>query len=222
MRVLIVEDDEDLAAWLQTALAREIGTADRVDSLDAARAALASGRFELIVVDRRLPDGDGLSLLPDLRDLDPRPATLLLTAIDDPEDVAAALDGGADEYIGKPFEPVELFARARAVLRRFFLDRSGLVTVGDLRFDVTQRSAFLGDIRLPLPRRELAILEILVRRAERVVLRETLEASIYGFDDEIQSNALESHVSRLRRRMRESGCTARITTIRGVGYVLNA
>ncbi len=103
----------------------------------------------------------------------------------------------------------------------FFLDRSGALHVGNLRFDIVHRSAFQGDTRLPLPRRELAILEILVRRAGRVVLRETLEASVYGFDDEIQSNALDSHVSRLRRRLREFGCTATITAVRGVGYILD-
>lgn len=222
MRVLIVEDDRELAGWLQAAFQREIGTADRVDCLDAARAALSVGRFELVVVDRRLPDGDGVTLLGDLRALEPRPATLMLTALDDPEDIAAALDGGADEYVGKPFEPVELFARVRALLRRFFLDRSGSLQVGNLRYDIAHRSAFQGEIRLPLPRRELAILEILIRRVDRVVLREALESSVYGFDDEIQSNALDSHVSRLRRRLREFGCTAKITTVRGVGYVLNA
>ncbi|TWT14057.1 response regulator transcription factor [Reyranella sp. CPCC 100927] len=222
MRVLIVEDDRDLAAWLQTAFEREIGTADRVDCLDAARAALSASRFELVVVDRRLPDGDGVTLLTDLRAHDPRPATLMLTALDDPQDIATALDGGADEYIGKPFEPVELFARVRALLRRYFLDRGGLLQVGNLRFDIAHRSAFQGEVRLPLPRRELAILEILIRRVDRVVLREALEATVYGFDDEIQSNALDSHVSRLRRRLREFGCTAKITTVRGVGYVLNA
>ncbi|MDJ1158925.1 response regulator transcription factor [Chelatococcus sp. SYSU_G07232] len=222
MRVLIIEDDRELAAWLQETFEKAIGTTDSVGCLDEARAALAVSTFDLVVVDRRLPDGDGLSLLPELKALQPQPATLMLTALDDPEDIAAALDRGADEYVGKPFEPAELIARARAVLRRFFLDKGTMVQVGNLRFDVVHRSAFRDGEPLLLPRRELAILELLIRRVGRVVLRESLEASVYGFDDEIQSNALDSHVSRLRRKLREAQCSATIKSVRGVGYLMSA
>lgn len=222
MRVLIVEDDAELSGWLQATLSKAIGTVDAVSCVDTARAALAVASFDLVVLDRRLPDGDGVELLRELKGLRPRPGTVVLTALDDPNDIADALNNGADDYVGKPFEPAELVARARAVLRRCSLDQGASVEVGNLRFDVKDRCAFCNDVPLLVPRRELAILELLIRRIGRVVLRETLDAAVYGFDDEIQSNALDSHVSRLRRRLREAGCSVTIRSIRGVGYLLSA
>ena len=145
---------------------------------------------------------------------------MILTALDDPIDIVAALDKGADEYIGKPFEPMELVARARAVLRRYNLDETGCTQFGNLIFDLNHRSAMIGEVVLNIPRRELGILEALIRRAGRVVERSTLEASAYSVDDEIESNVIESHVSRLRRRLREANCDVNIRTIRGIGYML--
>ncbi|HLP68891.1 MAG TPA: response regulator transcription factor, partial [Rhizobium sp.] len=113
MRILIVEDDPDLSHWLQAKLTASMGTVDTVASIEAALAALAVAPFELVVLDRRLPDGDGITLLAELRKLRPRPGTVMLTALDDPQEIAAALDGGADDYVSKPFEPTELIARAR-------------------------------------------------------------------------------------------------------------
>lgn len=221
MRVLIVEDDPELSDWLRATLSKAVGIVDTVSSVDAARAALAVANFELVVLDRRLPDGDGVQLLRELRGLRPRPGTIVLTAFDDPNEIADALDKGADDYVGKPFEPAELVARARAVLRRCSLDQGVSVEVGNLRFDVKDRCAYCNDAPLIVPRRELAILELLILRADRVVLRETLDAAVYGFDDEIQSNAIDSHVCRLRRRLREAGCSVMIRSIRGVGYLLS-
>ncbi|MBR0718797.1 response regulator transcription factor [Bradyrhizobium liaoningense] len=222
MRVLIVEDDAELCGWLQATLSKAIGTVDTVSSVDAARAALAVAKFELVVLDRRLPDGDGVQLLRELRALRPRPGTVVLTAWDDPNEIADALNNGADDYVGKPFEPAELIARARAVVRRCSLDQGVSVEVGNLRFDVKDRCAYCNDVPFMVPRRELAILELLIRRIGRVVLRETLNAAVYSFDDEIESNAFDSHVSRLRRRLREAGCSVTIRSIRGVGYLLSS
>jgi len=193
-----------------------------VASLGEGRAAVAVRSFDLVVVDRGLPDGDGLELLHDLRLQQPRPATIVLTALDDPVDVARALDGGADDYVAKPFEPIELIARAKAVLRRLFLDKGAVVSIGNLNFDIVNRAVHVDESPVVVPRRELAILEAMVRRAGRVVLRETLEVAAYGFEDEIQSNALESHVSRLRRRLRETNCKVTIRPVRGLGYLLSS
>ena len=216
MHVLIVEDDRELASSLKHIMESAIGVTDAFATIAEAEAALIAHPFDLVIIDRRLPDGDGLSLLPVLR----RPATLVLTALDDPFDIASALDKGADEYVGKPFEPTELVARARAVLRRYSLDALGTTQIGNLVFDLNHRSANVGQKVLEIPRRELAILETLVRRAGRVVQRETLEASVYNINEDIESNALDSHVSRLRRRLREAECDAVIKSVRGIGSML--
>lgn len=220
MHILIVEDDRELAASLKAMMESAIGVADVFETIAEAEAALLAFKFDLVVIDRHLPDGDGLALLTTLRQLRPRPATLVLTAWDDPTDIVFALDKGADEYVGKPFEPMELIARARAVLRRFNLDETGCTQFGNLSFDLRHRSAMIGQDILSLPRRELAILEALIRRAGRVVQRTMLETAVYNIDAEIESNAIDSHVSRLRRRLREAHCDATIQTIRGIGYML--
>ncbi|MGV1761874.1 response regulator [Rhizobium sp. A22-96] len=220
MHILIVEDDLELASSLKVMMETSIGVTDTFTTIAEAEAALLAFKFDLVIIDRHLPDGDGVSLLPILRQLRPRPATLILTALDDPFDIVAALDKGADEYIGKPFEPMELVARARAVLRRYNLDETGCAQFGNLVFDLNHRSAMIGEAVLNIPRRELGILEALIRRAGRVVQRDTLEASTYSLDDEIESNVIESHVSRLRRRLREANCDVNIRTIRGIGYML--
>jgi two-component system OmpR family response regulator len=221
VRVLVVEDDPQLGPWLRDALATAFGSSDMVTTLDEARAAVAVRNFELVVIDRGLPDGDGLALLPDLRQQKPSPATIVLTALDDPIDIARALDDGADDYVAKPFEPIELVARAKAVLRRLFLDRGAVVNIGNLSYDIVNRVVCVDQNPIVVPRRELAILEAMVRRTGRVVLRETLEVAAYGFEDEIQSNAIESHVSRLRRRLRDANCKVAIRPVRGLGYLLS-
>ena len=221
MRVLVVEDDPQLGPWLRDTLGTAFGSSDMVTTLEEGRAAVAVRSFELVVIDRGLPDGDGLALLRDLKQQKPSPATIVLTALDDPIDIARALDEGADDYVAKPFEPIELFARAKAVLRRLFLDRGAIVRIGNLSYDVLNREVCVDHQPIVVPRRELAILEAMVRRIGRVVLRETLEVAAYDFDDEIQSNAIEAHVSRLRRRLRAANCRIVIKPVRGLGYLLS-
>lgn len=220
LRLLVIEDDGQLGPWLQSELTTALGGADLVTTLDEALAAISVRQFDLIVVDRRLPDGDGVELLGRLKQLQPRPGILVLTALDDPNDIARALDAGADDYLAKPFEPIELIARAKAVLRRLQLDQRGRVTVANLTFDSASRMAYIDGEPLVIPRRELALLEALARRSGQVVLRDTLEAAAYGFDDEIQSNAIDAHISRLRKRLRDNGCSANIRPLRGLGYLL--
>jgi DNA-binding response OmpR family regulator len=220
VHLLIVEDDADLGRWLQAVLEKELGGADRVATLDEAMAALQVRPFDLVVMDRRLPDGDTIDIIDTIRRRRPRPSILVLTALDDPNDIAKALDAGADDYLCKPFEPVELIARAKAVLRRNQLDDKDIWRVSNLRFDARARTAYVDDHPLALPRRELALLEALIRRSGRVVLRESLESATYGFDDEIQSNAIDAHLSRLRKRLREYGCRAEIKSLRGIGYLM--
>ncbi|KMO35762.1 response regulator transcription factor [Methylobacterium aquaticum] len=222
MRVLVVEDDPQLSAWLKTTLSEALGHADVVGTLDEALAAVSVQPFDLVVLDRRLPDGDGITLVTRLAELRPRPGLLMLTAFDDPREIARALDAGADDYVPKPFEPVELVARARAVIRRLQVDRNGVLRIGNLSFDTAARSVSIDGHPIPVPRRELALLEALIRRAGQVAMREALEAAAYGFDDEIQSNALDAHISRLRKRLRAADCSVAIKPLRGLGYMLEA
>ncbi|MBK5959267.1 two-component system response regulator [Rhodoplanes elegans] len=221
MRLLIIEDDSQLGPWLQSELASAMGGADLVGTLDEASAAIAVRQFDLIVLDRGLPDGDGVDLLARIRQQHPRPGVLVLTALDDPNEIAQALDAGADDYLAKPFEPIELVARVKAVIRRLQLDQRGRVTIANLTFEPASRMVYVDDEPLVIPRRELALLEALVRRSGQVVLCDTLEAAAYGFDDEIQSNAIDAHISRLRKRLRENGCSATIKPLRGLGYLLS-
>lgn len=223
MRVLLVEDEPELAAATAQRLTGAGFVVDHVGSLGDAIEATVAAEYRAVLLDRRLPDGDGLSLLPVLRTRRSVPPVIVLTALEDVPDRVAGLDAGAEDYLIKPYAFEELLARLRVLLRR----RAGgaplpAVAIGRLRYDLAAREPRVGDTTLALPRRELAILDALVRRAGRVVLRESLEAQVYGFDGEISSNALEAHGSRLRRRLSDAGSGVVLHGVRGVGYMLRA
>lgn len=221
VRILLVEDEPELGRALFGLLSGHGYVVDLMPSLGLAIEAVLQGSYRAVLLDRRLPDGDGLALLPVLRTRPEPPPVLVLTALDDVPDRVAGLDAGAEDYLIKPFATDELLARLRVILRRPARDvEAATVRVGELAFDLGAREARVGEVMIPLPRRELAILDALMRRAGRVVLRETLESAVYGFDDDIQSNALESHMSRLRRRLTEAGAGVALHGVRGVGYVL--
>ena len=222
MRILLVEDEIEMAAALRGALARRGFVVDRVRTLEDARIALKEPGVRTVLLDRRLPDGDGLSLLPLLRSLTDPPFVIMLTALGQTMERVEGLDAGADDYLVKPFELDELLARLRAVARR----RTGAAVepliLGALSFDTVHREALVDGQPLQLPRREIALLDGLLRRAGRVVLRETIEAALFGFEDAPASNTLDSHVSRLRRRLSEAGAGVAIHALRGVGYMAKA
>lgn len=223
MRVLLVEDDPSLGPSLAARLSSDGYVVDTVTCLGDAIEAVMSAPYRAVLLDRRLPDGDGLALLPVVRTRTPAPAVLVLTALDDVPARVAGLEAGADDYLVKPFAYEELRARLLTRLRRGGDEApSAPMVVGRLHYDLRNREARVGETTLMLPRRELAILDTLMRRAGRVVMREHLEAQVYGFDDDIQSNALEAHVSRLRRRLAEAGSEVLLHGVRGVGYMLRA
>ncbi|MCY1303200.1 Response regulator ArlR [compost metagenome] len=145
---------------------------------------------------------------------------LVLTALDDLADRVAGLDGGADDYIGKPFAFEELLARLRALARRPIPVQSDIVTVGRFSFDLAHCQVSVAGTSLKMPRRELLVLETLTRRMGRMVLRAALMEAVFGLDDEIQSNALDTHISRVRRKLQEADAGVIINGIRGVGYLL--
>jgi DNA-binding response OmpR family regulator len=220
MRILLVEDEPEMAAALSAALNVYDMVVDDVTTLAAAEEAVSLVAHDAVLLDRQLPDGEGLSLIPKLRARADGTPVIVLTARGELSERIAGLDGGADDYLAKPFAVEELMARLRAVLRRPVALRSDLVLVGSLTFDFGHREASVGGRPLELPRRELLVLETLLRRMGRTVLRASLEEAVYGFDDEIQSNALDTHVSRLRRKLADADAGVEIHGIRGVGYLL--
>lgn len=222
MRILLVEDEAQFAKALRSALERDRFVVDWVDSISLACEASRSRVHELVLLDRNLPDGDGISLIHQLRIDSPGIPIIVLSAHGELTDRVAGLDDGADDYLVKPFDLQELLARIRAVQRRPNEVVSDDIIVGGLVFDMAFGEARVHGLRLILQRREVAVLTALMRRRGRVVLRETLEEQVYGFDDAIQSNTLDSHISRLRRKFVDAGAGVEIHTIRGVGYLLRA
>jgi DNA-binding response OmpR family regulator len=220
VRVLLIEDELQLAETLRGAMERERFVVDHADRLSVAREAAHLVPFDLVLLDRTLPDGDGLSLVPALRAGNPGLPIIVLSARGDVSDRIAGLDEGADDYLIKPFSLDEMFARIRAVRRRPADLAGEEIRAGALIYDLSGDEVSVDGVRMELPRRELRVLAALVKRRGRTVLRETLEQAVYGFDDEVQSNALDSHVSRLRRKLADAEAGVEIHAIRGVGYLL--
>jgi DNA-binding response OmpR family regulator len=220
MRVLIVEDEPDIASFLSSLLFGAGLIVDRIGSVEDALLALRAAPFDIAIVDRRLPDGDGLSIVKAMKGSDSRPAFLILTARDAKSDVIEGLNGGADDYLVKPFEPDELLARVRAIARRKNPNRLLAISVGNVTIDNDGGGAFIANIPLALRRRELLILQALAQRAGRVVTRNVLIDAVYGFDDLIESNTIEAQISRLRRKFRDAAANVEIASLRGIGYIL--
>jgi two-component system OmpR family response regulator len=217
-RILLVEDDPALARGLSASL-KAAGHA--VDVADGGELALALAREEpyaLITLDLGLPDISGLDVLKALRREGNKTPILILTARDALEDRIAGLDHGADDYLLKPFEPTELEARIRALLRRAQGDASPVITIGTLTIDQERAVATVSGRVLDLRRREWAVLERLAARVGKVVPKDRLAREIFGFDEPVGPNAVEVYVARLRRKLGPDG--PEIRTIRGLGYIL--
>jgi DNA-binding response OmpR family regulator len=220
MRILLIEDEAEFAKALRSALERDRFVVDWVTSLSLASEASRSRVHELVLLDRTLPDGDGLGLIPQLRVDTPGVPIIVLSARGELTDRVAGLDDGADDYLVKPFDLEEMLARIRAVQRRPNDLAPDEIVIGDLAFDMAYGEARVRSARLDLQRREVRVLTTLLRRRGRIVVRESLEEAVYGFDDMIQSNTLDSHVSRLRRKLSGADAGVEIHTVRGVGYLL--
>jgi DNA-binding response OmpR family regulator len=205
---------------LRKVLERERFIVDHANGMESAREASTLGSFDLVLLDRSLPDGEGLSLLPSLRADNPGIHVIVLSARNGVDDRVAGLDGGADDYLTKPFSIDEMLARIRAVRRRPVELAGATIRAGSLVFDLAHEEVEVCGARFDLPRRELRVLAALIKRRGRTVQRGALENAVFGFDDEIQSNTLDSHISRLRRRLTASGARIEIHAVRGVGYLL--
>ena len=219
MRVLLIEDDLVLAESITAGLRRARYIPDVIQNAGDAEEALRANVYDLAIIDRTLPDGDGLDLLG--RMPKSRPPVLILTARAMVEDRIAGLDAGADDYLTKPFSFDELLARLRALLRRpGNRNTSDTIQFGNVEYDSANRQISVEGVPLMLPRRDLACLEALLLRFNRVTRRETLEDATYGFDETPESNALDAQIWRVRRKLIEARATVTIRTVRGVGHIL--
>lgn len=220
MRLLVVEDNEELAGLLSAALCDAGFEADAVTTAADARDALSAARYAAVVLDLGLPDEDGLTVLSELRRSEDATPVLVLTARGGVHDRVAGLRAGADDYLVKPFAYEELVARLQALLRRpgHLLGRS--LRVANLTYDTEARQAFVDEKPHVLSAREVAVLELLMRRSGKVVSRKLVEDHLFGLSADVGSNAVEVYVHRLRKQLAETGARVQIHTIRGVGYLI--
>ncbi len=213
MRLLLLEDDDIFGEGLRDFLRSEGHRVDWCTSL-ANAAALQGEPMDALLVDWQLPDGSGVQWLNARRARGDATPAIILTARDRLRDRIEGLDGGADDYLVKPVAPEELLARLRAVLRRSAGIARDRLEMGEVVLDLTARSAHRGPEAVALTAREWALLEALARRSGRIVPKADLERLVLGFDAELTSNALEVHVSALRRKLGRD----LIETVRGLGY----
>ncbi|HZZ87829.1 MAG TPA: response regulator transcription factor [Caulobacteraceae bacterium] len=221
MKVLLVEDDRDVAAYVRRALSEAGQT---VDVAAAGRDGLmlaAAEPYDVIVLDRMLPQIDGLSILRTIRATGVKTPVLLLTALGGIDDRVEGLEAGADDYLVKPFAIAELLARVNALARRPPpQDAPTVLRVADLEMNLLQRAVMRGAQRIDLQPREFQLLEHLMRHAGRVVTRTMLLESVWDFHFDPKTNIVETHISRLRGKLSRGGGADLIHTVRGAGYCL--
>jgi two-component system, OmpR family, response regulator QseB len=214
MRVLLVEDDAMIAQGLQTALRQGGFAVDWMRDGKSAAAALQTSVFDVALLDLGLPHRDGLDVLRELRKRGDATPVIILTARDEIQNRIAGLDAGADDYIVKPFDLDEVMARMRSVLRRAGGRGDSSIQHGELRLDLVLRTVERNGTPVSLSAHEFAVLEALLQRPGAVLSRAQLEDRVYGWDEQIGSNAVEVYIHGLRRKL-GSGA---IRTLRGVGY----
>ena len=216
----MIEDNHRLSDAVRIGLAKAGFAVDCLETLEDGAAALATTRYDGIILDLGLPDGDGGALLARLRRSKDTTPILILTARDGLSDRVDGLNAGADDYLPKPFAMEELVARIRALMRRPGGNLGVMLEHGNVQFDTIAREVHIKGQTVTIARREMTVLEQLLRRAGRVVPKSVMEDNIYGFDDAVASNSVEVAVHRLRRLLEAHGASLSIHTIRGVGYLM--
>ena len=216
MRILLIEDDTILGAAVRDHIAAEGHSADWVGRLDRAAEHLDAAAYDLVLLDLMLPDGRGIAFLRTLRRRGDVTPVIILTALDQISDRIEGLNAGADDYLTKPFDLAELSARLAAVARRYSGNPNPLVDLGDLQIDLAARTVLRAGRRVDLTAREWALFEAFVQRPGQVISKAQLEDRLYAFGSEVESNTIEVHVSRLRKKL---GAGA-VETLRGIGYRL--
>jgi len=214
MLILLVEDDPSLSRALQEALQKQAYSVNAVATGSAALHVVNTDTPDIVILDLGLPDMDGLAVLKAIRLKNPELPVLLLTARSSIDDKISGLDSGADDYLAKPFDVTELFARLRVLERRLSSSKTAQIEIGDVSLDINRGEVRLKGESLELSRREYMLLRSLMENAGRVQTRNTLETRLYRWGEEVSSNALEVHIHHLRKKLG----TQFITTVRGVGY----
>ena len=216
MRILLIEDDMVLGAALRDQLVDDGHSVDWVQRLDAAQVAFAGVSYDLVLLDLMLPDGRGIPFLKRLRGSGNRTPVIILTALDQVSDRIEGLNAGADDYLVKPFDLAELSARIGSVARRYAGNPNPNLTLGALQIDLAARRIQRDSHPVTLTAREWALLEALLSRPGQLLSKAQLEEKLYSFDSEVESNTIEVHISRLRKKL---GAEI-IETERGLGYRL--
>lgn len=216
MRILLAEDDASIADGICVALRQSGFVVNWVATGADACASVRSEPPDILILDLGLPDMDGLDVLAQTKRFAPSTQVLILTARDSVEAKVRGLDLGADDYLSKPFARAELLARLRVLERRLGNAASSMIEVGPLRLDTQHLEARLNDVPLSLSRREYMLLKALVERVGVIQTKEALESKLYGWGDEVSSNAIEVHIHNLRKKLPDHF----IKTLRGVGYLV--
>ncbi len=220
MRLLVVEDNEKLAASLKKGLRQEGYAVDVAAGVEQARALLSAMKddYDALVLDRMLPDGDGMSLCRKLRASGSRLPVLVLTARDGVPDRVEGLDAGADDYLSKPFSFEELAARIRALLRRPAGPVQVVLREGGVELDPGARQVSVAGVPVAMTAKEFSLLELFMRHAGQVLSRDQITRRLWDQDFDAESNVVEVHVKNVRRKLSEAGSDDRIETVRGTGY----
>src|SRR5262249_2883131 len=220
MRLLIVEDNEELAELLAKGLQTAGYESDVLSTAEEAKSVLSTTHYAALILDLGLPDGDGLTLLREIRNRNNPIPVLVLTARGGLNDRVHGLRSGADDYLVKPFALEELVRRPGAEFRRPGQLLRNSLRIANLEFDTQIRQASIDDRPQVLSARETAVLELLMRSKGRVVSKKQVEDHIFGHSGEVASNAIEVYVHRLRKQLSERGAKVQVHTIRGVGYLI--
>jgi two-component system, OmpR family, copper resistance phosphate regulon response regulator CusR len=222
MRILIAEDDEALARFVRQGLEGEQYHVDVFSDGEQARAAAIDLEYDLLILDLNLPKVDGVAILRQLRSKKPSLPVLILTQRTRVEDRVQCLDGGADDYLPKPFSFSELSARIRALLRRSHLPSESVLTVADLKLDRVQHLVERAGTRIDLTAKEFSLLEYLMRNAGRSVTRSMILEHVWNLTFDTTTNLVDVYINYVRRKIDDGHATKLIRTVRGVGYKLRA
>jgi len=218
MKILLIEDDVKLASLVQRGLTNAGHAVDAEYDGEAGEHAVASGRYEVVVLDVMLPKKNGLAVLRDLRSKGVLLPVLLLTARDETEDVVAGFDAGADDYLRKPFALDELYARVRTLARRAIVPPRIVLRVDNLVFDTATQRVVRGDREISLTARELAYLEYFMRNTGMLITRAMIENALWNREADLSSNVIDVYIKRLRSKIEFSDMRPLLVTIRGAGY----
>jgi len=221
MYILIVEDDEATATYIQKGLIEANHTADHANAGDLGLQMASDTNYDALIVDRMLPNLDGLSLISDLRQQGKDTPALILSALGEVNDRVEGLKMGGDDYLTKPFALFELLARLEALSRRNNAEsKDTQLTVGELKMDLLGREVHRGETKIDLQPREFRLLEYLMRHSNQVVTRTMLLENVWDYNFDPQTNVIDVHISRLRGKIDKNFDSQMLNTVRGAGYIL--